>query len=604
MVVGWFLRIAAIVVGVATSSQLATADEIQARLNGTADYVFTNAKVYTVNDKQPWAEAVAVKGNKIVYVGDAAGVAKYQGEGTKTFDLDGKMVLPGFVSGHDHLIAARWMNYGVDLYGAKSKEEYLDLIREYVEANPNEKVIRGIGWNPAIYGGDPTAEELDAIISDRPAILLEFTIHDAWLNTKALEVGEITKDTPDAVPGVTYWVRDEEGNPTGTAKEFAWLPVFLKSGAWQPETIIPASQKELQQAAVQAGITAYLNPGLVTPNLNDVDGSLEDFKLVMEQMSNLDKNGELKLRTFVQPIVKNPNLDPEKFTDVVAAFAKQYDSDRLRTFGIKIHPEGNWSSRTSLMLEPYEPEEGSGELLERPSPTAYGAASVKGDLMKQVVLAANAKGLDVITHSDGSATIRSMIDAIEASRQAGNTDERNALHHLFWTYPVDLQRVLEMNIPVNITPNFSTDWSGQKPLALKLLGAARVQDQLSIYPKIFDNGNKISLSADIPSAPIEHIGPLFNMESAMTIKDPSNPNSQVFPEGRKGITLEQAIKGVTINPAWQLRMEDKIGTLEVGKYADVVVLDENLFDVQPDDIADVKVVATMMDGEFTHRDGL
>jgi len=567
----------------------------------TADYVFTNGKIYTVNEQQPWAEAVAVKSNKIVYVGDAKGAAKFVDKGTEKIDLDGKMLLPGFVSGHDHLIAARWMNYGVDLYSAKNKEEYLKLIKEYVKANPDEKVIRGIGWNPAIYGGDPTAEELDTIVSDRPAILLEFTIHDAWLNTKALEIGKITKDTPDPLPGVTYWVRDDAGNPTGTGKEFAWLPAFIKSGAWQPETIIPDSQKELHQAAVEAGITAYLNPALVTPNLNDVKGSLDDYKIIMEYMSELDKKGELKIRTFVSPIVKNPNLNPEELAKTAAAFAKQYNSDHLRAFGIKIHPEGNWSSRTSLMLEPYLPENASAELLERPSPTAYGAASVKGDLMKRVVLAANARGLDVFTHVDGSATVRNKIDAIEASREAGYTDARNALHHLFWTHPDDLQRILDMDIPVNVSPNFSTDWSGQRELALQLLGEERVQQQLTMYPKVFNNGNKVSISADIPSAPIEHIGPLFSMEVAMTIQDPSNPDSEVFPPGRKGITLEQAIKGVTIDPGWQLRMEEKIGSIEVGKYADLVILEKNLFDVAPRDIAEVKVVATMMDGKFTYQ---
>ena len=125
-----------------------------------------------------------------------------------------------------------------------------------------------------------------------------------------------------------------------------------------------------------------------------------------------------------------------------------------------------------------------------------------------------------------------------------------------------------------------------------------------MYPKVFANGNKVSLSADIPSAPIEHIGPLFQIETAMTLQDPTNPDSEVFPEGRKGITLEQGIKGVTIFPAWQMRMENKIGSIEVGKYADLVILEKNLFDVEPRDIADVKVLATMMDGKFTHRDGI
>jgi hypothetical protein len=330
--------------------------------------------------------------------------------------------------------------------------------------------------------------------------------------------------------------------------------------------------------------------------------SLEDVEYVMEYMSGLEKNGELQLRTFVQPLYKNPSADPEEFAEAAAKLAKRYHSDRLGIFGIKIHPEGNWTSKTSLMLEPYLGGEVD-EQTQKPSPTAYGAASVTGDLMKEVVLACNAKGLDVNTHVDGSRTIRNKIDAIEASRKAGHTDARNQLSHLFWTHPDDLQRIFDMDITVNVSPNFSTDWSGQKLLAMSLLGEERVQQQLTMYPKVFANGNKVSLSADIPSSPIEQIGPLFQMQTAMTLRDPDNPDSEVFPEGRKGVTLEQAIEGVTINAAWQMRMEDRIGSIEVGKYADLVILEKNLFDLDPHDIADVKVEATMMDGTFTYQAG-
>ncbi|MFW2439116.1 MAG: amidohydrolase family protein [Arenicellales bacterium] len=302
---------------------------LKTALAESADYVFTNGKIYTVDQKQPWAEAVAVKANKIVYVGDAAGVEKLKGKSTQVVNLDGKMLLPGFVSGHDHLIASRWMNYGVDLYAAKSKDEYLKLIKEYADSHPDEKVIRGIGWNPDIYGAHPTAKELDAIVSDRPAILLEFTIHDAWLNSKALEVGQITKDTTDAVPGVTYWGRDDAGNPTGVGYEFAWLPVFIKSGAWQPEKIIPESQKILHQAAAEAGITAYLNPALVTPTLNSGMKALDDVSYVMQYMAGLEQSGELQLRTFVQPIFKNPDTDPKAFCEASAKLASKYHSDTL-----------------------------------------------------------------------------------------------------------------------------------------------------------------------------------------------------------------------------------------------------------------------------------
>jgi len=182
-----------------------------------ADFVFINGKVYTVNELQPWAEAVAVTGNEIVYVGDAAGAEARVGEGTERIDLGGKTMLPGFVSTHDHLIASAWMTYGVQLFDLETKADVLARIREYAEANPDEKVIKGVGWSAGKFGGNPTAKELDQAVSDRPAIILDFTVHDGWLNTRAMEMANVTRDTPDGLPGVTYWLRDQEGNPTGAA---------------------------------------------------------------------------------------------------------------------------------------------------------------------------------------------------------------------------------------------------------------------------------------------------------------------------------------------------------------------------------------------------
>ena len=312
----------------------------------------------------------------------------------------------------------------------------------------------------------------------------------------------------------------------------------------------------------------------------------------MALLAALDEKGELTMRTFVQPGYKNPDANPQEFAAKAAEFAEQYNGDRLKSFGIKIHPEGNWSSRTSAMLEPYSD-----------SPGNPGKAGVEAPLLKEVVLAANARGLDVFTHVDGSATVRGMIDAIAASREAGNEDERNALHHLFWAHPDDVQRILDMDLPVNVTPNFSTDWTGQDVQARTLLGEERIAAQLSTYPIVAAHGNKMSLSADVSSSPLHLIGPLFNIEVATTLQDPTNPDSKKFPENRDLMTLEQAIEAVTIGPAWQIRMEDKIGSLEVGKYADLVILELNLFDIAPRDIADVIVLATMMDGKFTHRDG-
>jgi predicted amidohydrolase YtcJ len=320
-----------------------------------ADFAFTNGKVYTVNEAQPWAEAVAVKGNKAVYVGDAAGVAAYQGEGTEVIDLAGKMLLPGFISAHDHLIASNWTTAGVNLFGAKSKEEYLKLIKEYAVAHPDDKVVKGIGWNVENLDGEyPTAKDLDTAVPDRPAIILDYAIHDGWLNSAALKAGNVTKDTPDVLPGTTYWKRDKEGNPAGVAIELQWMGTYIAAGAWEPEKMMRESAEVLFAPAARNGTTAILNPGVVTPNIKDTHGGMEtDFKAAMAMLAELDKQGKLLLRVQALPMFKFATAEPAKFVAFAKEMSKQYNSDRLSVRSVKIHPEGNATVGVAPFLEPY-----------------------------------------------------------------------------------------------------------------------------------------------------------------------------------------------------------------------------------------------------------
>ena len=166
-----------------------------------ADAVLINGTIHTMDADRSQAQAVAVSDSRIVYVGDGEGVESLIGAETRVIDLDGKAVLPGFVSGHEHLVASGWTQMGVKLGAGQSKEDYLRLIKEYADAHPDEEFIRGIGWNATLMGGGFTAADLDKIVPDRPVFLLDYTIHDAWLNSKAMEMGGVDKDTPDPVPG-------------------------------------------------------------------------------------------------------------------------------------------------------------------------------------------------------------------------------------------------------------------------------------------------------------------------------------------------------------------------------------------------------------------
>jgi hypothetical protein len=416
-----------------------------------------------------------------------------------------------------------------------------------------------------------------------------------------MEIANVTKDTPDDVPGVTFWVRDEDGNPTGIANEFAWLQAFIANGAWDPGLIMESSQTVIEQAMIEGGITTHVVAGLVTPNLASPAAYLEDYDLILGELTKKDERGDLKARVFIQAGYKDPSQEAEQFVESVVEVAQKYTSDRVKAFGVKLHAEGIFGSKTALMLEPYFRD---GKPIENPTAEDYGAAGMNAEQIKAVVLAANAKGLDVAIHDGGTATMRYIVDAYEAAIKAGYADARNTLHHVNWVHPDDIQRIIDLKLPVNTTPSFFSDFAGYDILAIELMGWERIKDAYLAYPPMMDAGNIVSFGSDVPSLPLNHISPLNSLEAALTLKDPQNPNSKAFPPERDGITLEQGIKAITINVAWQIRMEDKLGSLEVGKYADLVVLEQNLFDVSPDKVADVKVVATVMDGEFTHRDGI
>jgi predicted amidohydrolase YtcJ len=558
----------------------------------TADTLFINGQVYTVNPQQPWAEAVAVSDGGILFVGDTSNALRHQGDATRVIDLKGKMLLPGFVSGHEHLIASLWMNSGVSLFAAKSKEDYLRIIGEYAAKNPHEAIIRGYGWNIAAYGGEPTAADLDQVVADRPVMLLDTTIHDIWMNSKAMEAGGVDRSTPDAIPGFSFWVRDENGDPTGVGKETVWMDAYVKSGAWQAESMITSSQETLYSLAAAAGYTSVINQGLVTPNIKNLKRYYEDYKFTLEHMHKLEKSDRLQMRTFLQFFFKSPDTSTEKLLGHAADLRKRYNSDQLRLSGIKVHPEGVYLGKTSLLLVPYSDDPGN-----------RGARGLSPQQVERMILAGNKAGFDVSVHTDGSATVRATIDSFLRARQAGYTDARNSLQHFSLVHPDDMQRVIQHRIPVNMTPLWSTTWGDGLQLSLEIIGEERTTGYFQQIRTAVEAGVPVSIGADVPSSPPDLMGALTQCEAAITRRHPIEP-AEIFPPKSQALSLEQCLYVTTMGGAYQARMEKRIGSIEPGKYADLVVVEKNLFEVPVDQIAETAVLATMMNGRFTHNTGL
>ena len=558
-----------------------------------ADLILTNARVYTLDKAQPWAEAVVIDDGKIVYVGKAKRAKKLQGPATQLLDLKGKTVMPGFISAHDHLVSSDYLAYGVHIYEARTIEEALALIKAYAKAHPEERVIRGIGWTMSNFGRYPTAAELDLAVPDRPAIILDYTIHDAWLNSRAMKAAGIDRNTRDTQPGTAFWVRDAEGNPTGVALEGEWMAPYVAVGAWEPERMIRESTLRQFAIAASHGTTTVQDPGLMTPNLMNCAGMKSDFRIGLSVLAELDRRGELPLRTQVMPFFNAPDCDPADVAEFAVEMKALHDSDTLRIRSIKIHPAANMESYGTPLIEPYA---------DKPTRGHFGVAP---ETIAKVVLEANRRNIDIVMHAWGDAEVRAGIDAFEQARSAGFARARNALHHLGLVHPDDYPRLVSLKIPLNVTPVFSTDWTGQHLTYIRLLGEARAHAELAVYPDLARAGLNLSISADMPSSgPAEAQAPLYNVEAAVTLRTPIDGDaSKPFPPGRRGMSLEAALRAVTIDAAWQLRMEDKVGSLERGKYADIVILEKNPFDIAPTEISKIKVLGTIKGGKFTHRNG-
>ncbi|WP_420582751.1 amidohydrolase [Reichenbachiella sp.] len=553
-----------------------------------ADMVFTNGNIYTINEAQPSAEAVAVKDGKIVFVGSTADAQAYIGDNTETTDLQGKTMMPGFVSAHDHLIASSWTSLGVQIYDAKDRADAIRMIKEYAEANPDKKVIQGIGWDTNMLEGYPTAKDLDEAVPNRPAFILDNTIHDAWLNTAAFIAANITKDSPDVVPGVTFWKRDADGTPTGVGIELQWFEAYGQI-AWDPDNMIRESAEQLYTIGASNGTTTFLNPGIVTPNIKDVHGGMEkDFVVAMDILKGWENDGSLKMRTVALPIYKSAVGDPQKFVDFGVKMNKKYNSDKLMVTSLKIHPEGNTVAGTAPHVDNY------------PGTDHNGSFNVQPEETMTIVTKAAEVGLDVMVHTDGDRSSRAAVDAILAARKI-DPNNRSALHHAIYVHPDDQQRIIDNKIPVNSTPNFTNTFGNGDKDNVRIRGLEQVNSSLGRYPHFARNGVRVSISADVPSTPASMQGPLFVVQCAVTLKDASNPDATAFPENRTPMTVEEAIRAITIDAAWQLQMEDKIGSIEVGKYADLVVLGENPYEVDPEKLKDIKVMATLMDGEYTFQ---
>lgn len=549
--------------------------------NGKADWIYKGGLIYTVDPARPTAEAVAVRGNRIVFVGNVKDVGAWQGPNTRTVNLEGGMLMPGFVDAHAHPESGV-TKVGLDLTGVKGKDAILSRVHEYVGKNPGTGVLRGFGWNPSEL--KPSREWLDPVTGGRPMYLISFDAHDIWFNTAAMKAAGIGADTPDPEPGSQYFVRGTDGVPTGYGVEVgAVMRVAVPLGVFSPQNV-RASQALMLDPAPSWGVTSLFNAGVL------VGERSQDAQWVWEELIKRDKAGKLPLRVTGCAWTRNGSNDPQMIAAHLVDWNKNITSEHVKINVCKLWSDGTVLSRGALLLEPFADKKDD-----------YGRMSfTKAEILAQALEVQKA-GFDMHIHVDADGSVRTVLDALEeVQKKLGSGGRRHVVTHNSTVSPKDIPRYKQLNLIANCTPMWGTNYNGDYiETFVKALGARRVEEEIFPYGDLVRSGAIVTYGSDVPGIEIVDTPPLMGLEAAVTRKRPGYPNDPVF-IARQKVTLAQAIQCYTLNGAYQMRMEDQVGSIAVGKKADLVFLEKDLFKVSPDKIHSTRVVQTMMDGKVTH----
>lgn len=541
-----------------------------------ADLVLTNGAVYTVDARQSRAEAVAIRGGRIAHVGTDAGAAAFVGPGTRVVDLSGRMLLPGFQDAHVHPVSAGVEHLQCSLDDIDGLDAVLAEVRRCAERRPDDAWIRGAGWTLDLFPqGLPDKKLLDAIDPDRPISLGASDGHTLWVNSRALAIAGIDADTPDPALGrIDRYPGTRE--PSGSLQETAMTLVSRLEPA-----VGDAELADGLRHAVRLlngfGITAIQDASVKLDGIDRYRG--------FPAYRALDDAGELTLRVVAAMYWREHRPMEEQIADFVAA-RERHTRGRLRATSVKIFQDGVIEARTAALLEPYvDGDDGyRGEEINDP------------ERLQALVTRLDALGFQVHFHAIGDRAIRSCLDAVEAAREANGTrDARHHIAHVQLPDATDVPRFAALGVAANFQPLWAYADAYITDLTLPRIGAARGR---FLYPiqTFLDAGAVVAFGSDWN---VSSANPLLGIETAVTRRGALGETDAAFlPEQR--IALADAIAAYTLHAAWVNFMEAETGSIEVGKLADLVVLDRDLFAVAPEQISEVRVVATLLEGEVVH----
>ena len=514
---------------------------------------------------------VAVKDGRIVGIGKEGEDADFTGPDTKVYEFTkDRLIMPGIHDNHVHLLQAGMLSKYADLYSARTEEEAVAMAKEYADANPDDKWIIGIGWSKYAFKGLPNKKSIDAVISDRPVMLMDDELHSAWVNTAALEAAGITKETPDPAYGEIQ--RDENGEATGFLYETA-LSIAARIAFDFTDEQVEELVSIYMDKALAYGITSITD---MTPYLG-IDLSYMSAYLKMA------KENKLKIRI-------NAALD--LFSDIKDVTAKRAKAEAegngfYRIPFLKQFVDGVPGNHTAMMLEDYSDRPGE-----------KGGALLDLDRLNDAIEAAHLQGMSVRLHACGDAAVRAALDGYEnAIIRHGRGTSRHQVEHIETIDPADIERFAKTGIMASVQPEHVV--SGMPSFSDNnypdILGPERTK-YTWIFRQLIDSGAVLAGGSDCP---VVEGSPFVGIYSGLErLHDDGTPEGGWNPQEK--LTIEELLEAYTYGAAYGEGLENQLGTLGEGMLADIIVLDRNLLDIPSEQIKDTKVLMTVVNGDVKY----
>lgn len=543
-----------------------------------ADLVIEGGKIYTMDEANPQAEAVAIKGNKIVYVGTMTGAESYKGELTEVINLEGKVMTPGFIETHGHIMGLGYNELNLDLMYVKSYEELVEKVREAAaKAQPGEWIL-GRGWHQDKWDRKPekmikgfqTHHLLSEASPNNPVFLSHASGHAAFANAKAMQIAGVNQLSVEKLERNLgeggEIILDELGNPTGIFNERAQTLIAK---------FIPETSEEKDEQALTLAMEACARNGITS--FHDAGTSRESIAL----FNKFKDEAKMKTRLYVMITGRDPKLVNEWL-----ARGPVIDSTAWLTIrAIKLNCDGALGSRGAWLLEPYTDRA-----------DFYGMATISMDTVMAVSRKALTAGFQVCSHAIGDRANREVLDRYEKafSENPNITDHRYRIEHAQHLHPDDIARFGKLGVIAAVQ---AIHMSSDRPWAIDRLGEQRIVEGAYVWKDLLESGAVVINGTDVPVEPINPIASFYASVSRKTLK--GEPEGGYEPAQK--MTREQALRSYTLDAAFGAFQENSLGSIEVGKRADFTVFTQNLMEVPEDQILETEVAMTLVDGKVMFK---